>query len=68
MVTPANRVIAIPPMSASVRFAFAIFWVRKAGTPLATASTPVRALHPLANERSSSNTIPTRVNSSAFTS
>ena len=44
-------------MTVRVRWAFLIFGRRKAGTPLAMASTPVSAEHPLAKARSSSRTI-----------
>src|ERR1035438_5846181 len=46
---PARRTIRIAMMIVRVRFAF--FWVgsRKAFTPFETASTPVIAVHPLAN-------------------
>ena len=48
--------IAIAPIATRVRCALRIFGRRKAGTPFEMASTPVRAAHPLANERSSSST------------
>lgn len=50
-VRPANRQIAIDPISTRVFWALRIFGVRNAGTPLETASTPVRAEHPLENAR-----------------
>ena len=40
------------PMSTSVAWALRTFGLRNAGTPLATASTPVRAEQPLENARS----------------
>ena len=53
-VSPEKSAMAIPPMSTSVICALRIFGLRKAGTPLDTASTPVRAEHPLENARSTS--------------
>ncbi len=53
---PANSTIAMPPIRASVFCAFLIFGNRNAGTPLAMASTPVRAEQPEAKARSSSST------------
>ena len=38
-------------MALSARCAFGIVGVRKSGTPLLTASTPVMAVHPFANAR-----------------
>ena len=52
--SPANSAMAMPPMRTRVVCAFLIFGVRKAGTPLLTASTPVRAEHPLEKARSRS--------------
>ena len=41
----------MPPISSKVVRALRILGVRNAGTPLATASTPVRAEHPLEKAR-----------------
>jgi hypothetical protein len=54
-VTPANIVAAIPPISASVVAALRLFGGLNAGTPLAIASTPVRAVQPEAKARSAKN-------------
>ncbi len=43
---PQNMVTASRPISASVVAAFLLFGLRKAGTPLLIASTPVRAAQP----------------------
>lgn len=50
-VRPENRQIAIVPMSTRVDCALRTFGARKAGTPFDTASTPVRAEHPLEKAR-----------------
>ena len=55
-VIPANIVIARPPMIVRVAAAFRAFGGSKAGTPLETASTPVRAVQPEANARRTKNT------------
>lgn len=55
-VTPTNIVAAIAPISASVVAAFLLFGGRKAGTPLAMASTPVSAVQPEAKARSTKKT------------
>ena len=47
---------AMPPSSASVVAAFLLFGLRNAGTPLLIASTPVSAVQPEENARSSRNT------------
>ncbi len=47
-------------IAVSVRCAFLIVGLRKRGTPLLTASTPVIAVHPLAKARTRSTT-PTRL-------
>ena len=52
-VTPANMDTAIRPSRASVVAAFLLLGLRNAGTPLLIASTPVRAVQPEENERSS---------------
>jgi hypothetical protein len=46
------------PISSSVVAAFRLLGALNAGTPLAIASTPVRAVHPDANARSARNTSP----------
>ena len=46
--------MAMIPMRVSVVWALRILGGRNAGTPLATASTPVRVAHPLAKARRSS--------------
>jgi len=46
----------MPPMSASVVAALRLFGGLNAGTPLAIASTPVRAVHPEAKARSTKKT------------
>ena len=51
-VMPTNIVMAVLPMSASVRAAFRLLGLRNAGTPLAIASTPVSAVQPEAKARS----------------
>jgi hypothetical protein len=60
--TPMKSRIAIPPMTISVLEAFTACGRRNAGTPFEIASTPVRALHPDANARSTtiSPTLPAR--------
>ncbi len=52
---PANIDSAAAPISASVLAALRLLGLRNAGTPLAMASTPVRAVHPAANARSTKN-------------
>ena len=52
--SPANSSAAIVPMRARVVWALRTLGLRKAGTPFATASTPVRAEQPLENARSTS--------------
>ena len=51
--TPANIDTEMPPSSASVVAAFLLFGLRNAGTPLLIASTPVSAVQPEENARSS---------------
>ena len=51
-VIPANIVTVSAPMMVSVAAAFRLLGARKFGTPLLTASTPVRAVLPEANDRS----------------
>ena len=51
-----NMVTAIPPSSASVVAAFLLLGFWNAGTPLLIASTPVSAVQPEANARSSRKT------------
>ena len=65
-VRPANRTIAMPPISTRVRCALRTLGRRNAGTPFEMASTPVRAEHPLAKERSSSRMMPAWVSDSAL--
>ena len=48
--------IATTPMSSSVVAALRLLGLRKAGTPLVMASTPVRAAQPDEKARSSRNT------------
>ena len=55
-VTPANRVAAMPPMSASVVAALRLFGGLNAGTPLAMASMPVSAVVPEAKARRAKKT------------
>ena len=50
------RVIAISPSSRSVVAALRLLGLRKAGTPLEIASTPVRAAHPDEKARATRNT------------
>ena len=50
---PMNIEMAMTPIQAMVARAFLIFGSRNAGTPLAIASTPVRAAEPDANARKS---------------
>ena len=64
---PANIVIAIEPISTSVVCALRTFGCRKAGTPLETASTPVRAEQPLENARRISRMSAAWLRSSACT-
>src|SRR5215213_4933460 len=54
-VIPTKMTIVRPPMIASVAAALRLDGFRKLGTPLLTASTPVSAVHPDANARSSSS-------------
>src|SRR3954462_1256129 len=56
-VIPANIVIASPPMIVRVAAALRAFGSWKLGTPLLTASTPVRAVQPLAKARSTRKTV-----------
>ena len=49
---PISMATVIPPMIARVAAALWLLGSLKLGTPLLTASTPVRAVHPDANERS----------------
>ncbi len=51
-VMPANIVTAIAPIATSVIWAFVAFGGLNAGTPLAIASTPVSAVQPDENARS----------------
>ena len=51
--TPANIATAMPPSRASVVAAFLLLGLRNAGTPLLIASTPVSAVQPEENARSS---------------
>src|SRR3954469_19423746 len=55
--TPTNSAIAIVPRTASVTAAFRPCGWRNALTPLAIASTPVRAVEPKANARRRTNTV-----------
>ena len=55
-VTPANIDTAMTPSRASVVAAFLLFGLRNAGTPLLIASTPVSAVQPEENARSSRKT------------
>jgi hypothetical protein len=54
---PVNMVIANPPMIIKVMAALRDLGLRKAGTPLLIASTPVSAVQPEANARSASSTV-----------
>jgi hypothetical protein len=54
---PTNMTIAIAAIATSVADAFFASGGRNAGTPFDTASTPVIAVHPLANAVSSSNVV-----------
>ncbi len=54
-ITDSSMVTAMPPSIASVVAALRLFGLRKAGTPLLMASTPVRAAHPEEKARSSRN-------------
>ncbi len=59
-----NMLTDSPPMITNVRAALRPLGLRKAGTPLLIASTPVRAVQPEANARIARNTVnspPTRV-------
>lgn len=53
-VTPTNMTIARAPIAVSVSAAFLDLGLRKAGTPLEMASTPVSAVQPEENARSTS--------------
>ena len=53
---PTNIDMAMVPMRARVVAAFLLLGLRNAGTPLAIASTPVRAVQPEANARSARKT------------
>jgi hypothetical protein len=55
--SPSSIVPKITPSSNSVRFARATRGSRNSGTPLAMASTPVRALHPAENAFNTSRTV-----------
>ncbi len=55
-VMPTNIVTESTPIAASVVAAFFALGLRKAGTPLLMASTPVRAVHPEAKARIVRNT------------
>ena len=57
----------MPPMSTSVVWALRTFGLRNAGTPFATASTPVSAEHPLENARRTSRMTAACVSDSACT-
>lgn len=57
----------MPPISVRVVWALRILGLRKAGTPLDTASTPVRAEHPLEKARSTSRMSAACVSDSACT-
>ena len=61
--TPANIDTAVRPSRASVVAAFLLLGLRKAGTPLLIASTPVSAVQPDENARSSRKIRATPVNS-----
>src|SRR5215510_2833296 len=52
---PASSVASMATMAVSVRRAVRTAGAEKTGTPLLTASTPVIAVHPLANARSRSH-------------
>ena len=54
---PANIVVAMRPMKTSVAAALRLLGSSKPGTPLETASTPVSAVQPEANARSTRNTV-----------
>lgn len=56
VVTPANMTIARLPIAARVVAALVALGLRNAGTPLEIASTPVSAVHPEENARSTSIT------------
>ena len=58
-VVPRNIITAVPPITDIVMFAFLILGTRKAGTPLAIASIPVRAEQPDANALRSRSTTAT---------
>lgn len=53
---PRNMVTARAPIAASVVAALRLLGLRKAGTPLLMASTPVSAVHPEAKARIASST------------
>ena len=54
---PANSTTAITPISVSVSAALRLLGLRKAGTPLLIASTPVNAVQPDAKARTSRITV-----------
>src|SRR5215469_16313255 len=54
---PASKMIRSPTIAVSVRCAVRTEGSRKSGTPLLTASTPVIAVVPLANDRMSSQVV-----------
>ena len=56
-VTEMNMLTAMTPRRSSVRAAFSLFGGLNAGTPLLIASTPVSAVHPDENARSTRNTL-----------
>ena len=56
VVTPTNMVMAMMPIAAMVAAAFVDLGLRKAGTPLEIASTPVSAVQPLEKARRTSIT------------
>ena len=58
---PRNIVIASPPIRARVVAAFLLLGSLKAGTPLAIASTPVSAVQPEENARSTKKASPSPV-------
>ncbi len=66
-VTPPNMTTARVPIAVSVTAALRDFGTRKNGTPLLTASTPVKAVHPDANARMSRKIAAAPVASTAST-
>ena len=70
MMIPISSVIPIVPSNSNVVAAFRDFGLRKAGTPLLIASTPVSAAHPDEKARATKNAkaIPYRCESSACNS